>query len=453
MPSNKKISEVYVAAPFTTWVGSEVLIGEKAGVNGAGLASTLAAYVISYDAEIAALAGLTSAADKIPYFTGSGTAGLLTRDTDGTLAANSDTSIATQKAVKIYVDARASGTNTGDQLVFKTISVSGQSDVVADSTTDTLTLAAGTNVTITTNASTDTVTISASGGGGGGASPTGTAGRLTLTTGVPVSTSDVTGATTLYFTPYNGNQIQLWDGSAWTTYTFVETSLALGTLTSGKNYDVFAYQSSGTLTLEMLVWTSDTARATAVTIQDGRYCKSGDKTRLYLGTFRTTSTTTTEDSAGGTTTQVGGKRFLWNYYNRTPRPMLVKDTTASWSYTTGTIRQGNAAAGNKVEYVVGIAEDMIESTLHGMILAKSNSARAASIGIGLDSTTAYSGFGAAMYNVGTANYQWTSEAHYRYLPAIGYHYLAWCELGADGTSTFYGSSDGVQTGLLANIFC
>lgn len=51
------------------------------------------------------------------------------------------------------------GTNTGDQLTFKTISVSGQSDVVADTTTDTLTLVAGTGMTITTNASTDTVTL------------------------------------------------------------------------------------------------------------------------------------------------------------------------------------------------------------------------------------------------------------------------------------------------------
>lgn len=57
-----------------------------------------------------------------------------------------------------------SGTNTGDQLVFKTIAVSGQSDVVADSATDTLTLAAGNNITLTTDAGTDTVTIAASGG-------------------------------------------------------------------------------------------------------------------------------------------------------------------------------------------------------------------------------------------------------------------------------------------------
>lgn len=59
----------------------------------------------------------------------------------------------------------SSGTNTGDQNLFQTISVSGQSDVVADSTTDTLTLAAGSGVTITTDATTDTITIAASGSG------------------------------------------------------------------------------------------------------------------------------------------------------------------------------------------------------------------------------------------------------------------------------------------------
>jgi len=44
---------------------------------------------------------------------------------------------------------------------FNTIAVSGQSNIVADSGSDTLTFAAGSNVTITTNASTDTLTIAA----------------------------------------------------------------------------------------------------------------------------------------------------------------------------------------------------------------------------------------------------------------------------------------------------
>ncbi len=48
---------------------------------------------------------------------------------------------------------------------FATIAVAGQSSVVADSSTDTLTLVAGSNITITTDASTDTITIAAAGGG------------------------------------------------------------------------------------------------------------------------------------------------------------------------------------------------------------------------------------------------------------------------------------------------
>lgn len=55
----------------------------------------------------------------------------------------------------------SSGTNTGDQNVFTTLAVSGQTNVVSDAASDTLTLVAGTNVTITTNAGTDTITLNA----------------------------------------------------------------------------------------------------------------------------------------------------------------------------------------------------------------------------------------------------------------------------------------------------
>ena len=53
---------------------------------------------------------------------------------------------------------------------FKTISIAGESDVVADSATDTLTLEAGANITLTTDASTDKVTIASTASGGGGGS-------------------------------------------------------------------------------------------------------------------------------------------------------------------------------------------------------------------------------------------------------------------------------------------
>jgi hypothetical protein len=54
--------------------------------------------------------------------------------------------------------ASASG-GGGASDAFKTISVAGQDDIVADLSTDTLTLSAGANITLITNASTDTLTI------------------------------------------------------------------------------------------------------------------------------------------------------------------------------------------------------------------------------------------------------------------------------------------------------
>jgi len=98
--------------------------------------------------------------------------GLSVEDTDGShylfikpgsnLTANRTLTVTTGDASRTLTlsgDTTLSGTNSGDQNLFSTIAVSGQSDVVADSTTDTLTLAAGEGTVIETNASTDTITF------------------------------------------------------------------------------------------------------------------------------------------------------------------------------------------------------------------------------------------------------------------------------------------------------
>lgn len=63
-------------------------------------------------------------------------------------------------------NATVSGTNTGDQNLFSSVVVSGQTTVTPASTTQALTLVAGTNVTITTDNTAKSITINASGGSG-----------------------------------------------------------------------------------------------------------------------------------------------------------------------------------------------------------------------------------------------------------------------------------------------
>lgn len=260
-------------------------------------------------------------------------------------------------------------------------------------------------------------------------------GRLTLTTGVPLPSADVTAATTIYWAPYKGNRLGLYNGStAWTVLPFSQLSLALGTLTNGLPYDVFAYNNSGAVGLRAPVaWTNGTTRATALVVQDGVLVKSGATTDRYLGTFYTTSTTTTEDSVL--------KRFVWNYYHRVRRPLRVTDTTDSWNYSLTTMRQANASTANQVAVIVGWAEAVI--SLHLVVRASNSGTVAvnAAVAIGEDSTTtAATGCLMVPGMAGhVANFAVVSVARLDKQPVVGLHFYAWLEYAtANGTTSWYG---------------
>ena len=74
-----------------------------------------------------------------------------------TLIEGSNIILTTDDAAKTVTISASAGASTNS---FNTISVGGQDDVVAETTTDTLTLSAGSGISITTNASTDTINIS-----------------------------------------------------------------------------------------------------------------------------------------------------------------------------------------------------------------------------------------------------------------------------------------------------
>lgn len=282
-------------------------------------------------------------------------------------------------------------------------------------------------------------------------------GRLTTESGVPISTSDRTAQSTLYWTPYLSKNLALFDGTRWILYQLNELSLALSGLTSGKNYDAFVDNNSGTPALQLgPAWTNDTTRATGLTTQDGIKVLSGTLTSRWVGTIRTTGTTTTEDSGGGSTTQVGGKRYVWNAFNQVPRPLRLIDTADSWSYTTGTWRVWNGATSplNAVEYVVGDAAVLIDAELYGGAFLQSNSARGPKIGIGVDSTSSPSGIRGGAYG-GDTGFGQTHVMTSRYLnyPGLGYHVLNALEYGGDGSCTFVGdnAAAGEQTGMIVSL--
>lgn len=252
--------------------------------------------------------------------------------------------------------------------------------------------------------------------------------RLSLTSGVPVTTSDVTGATVIYAVPTTGNTISLYNGTLWVNRSSAQFSLSLGTLVSGRPYDVFCYDNAGTPTLEFTAWTNDSTRATALAYQDGILVKSGSLTRRYLGSFYTTSTTATEDS--------NTKRYLWNYYNRQNRALIRRESTASWTYTTSTVRQANGSALNQFDVMVGVNDSAINLALNVSCATSGDSN--VIVGFGIDSTSSI--------NIGQggrdrANSRTTSlSATANFYLDAGRHYIAWLETSsALGTTTWYGA--------------
>ena len=87
-------------------------------------------------------------------------------------------------------------------------------------------------------------------------------GRLSLSSGTPVTSSDATSAGTVYLTPYSGDLVELYvAGRGWRPFELSEVSVSLSGVVTGKNVDLFLYHDGSSLALEKAVWTSDSVRA------------------------------------------------------------------------------------------------------------------------------------------------------------------------------------------------
>jgi len=193
------------------------------------------------------------------------------------------------------------------------------------------------------------------------------------------------------------------------------------------------------------LWTSDTVRADAIErpsgagfyvnqsgIDVGRSSGTGMRRGIYVGTVRTTGT-------HGESEMSATKMYLWNYFNRSAHKFKVVDTTDTWNYTTQTWRQANNATGNKVEFIVGVNEDLVSFRVLS-VASNSTTSVYLAVGVGIDSTSANSSdlFGNRLSGGGGLN---RVEADYAGFPGIGYHYAAWLEISqTGGTTVWYGDN-------------
>jgi hypothetical protein len=321
-------------------------------------------------------------------------------------------------------------------------------------------------------------------------------GRLTLTTATPVTTADVTGAATVYYTPYLHDMLELYDGFAWRPASFAELSLAassvatsFGTKTgnttngsatvSSMSNTTSLYEGmpvtgtgivAGTTILSVdsssQVTLSANANATNSTVTLTFYHANYDIFALLssgaaaLASLAWTDNTTRATAltyldgrlvkSGDTgklylgTVRLSGsaaaedsvsRRYVWNMYNRVPRHLYVTEATDTWTYTTDAWRAANGSGANSVRLVLGLDEGMVRAQV-AVNAFNSPTGAIASPGVGVDSTTANS----AQVRMGHAPSVYTAlVCSYRGWPGVGYHRVYWLERSqAAGTTTWNG---------------
>jgi len=214
---------------------------------------------------------------------------------------------------------------------FKNILVSGQSNIVADSATDSLTFSAGSNITLTTNASTDTITIAASGG------------EVTVQ---EEGSSLSTAATTLNFV---GAGVTATGSGATKTITVPQQDLFKTIAVSGQG-DVVADSATDTLTLAAgsgISLTTDASTDTVTITNSGSSSAASDtlKRFVYTTSSSTTAFTGSDDNSQTLSYTIGAVQVYLN-------GVLQKLTTDYAETNSSTITFVNAVpSGNVVEIV------------------------------------------------------------------------------------------------------
>lgn len=293
-------------------------------------------------------------------------------------------------------------------------------------------------------------------------------GRLTVSSGTPVVTSNVSGATTIYYVPYNGRAITIYNGTNDINYDIGVSgiNIALGSNWAANSaFDVFVYNNSGSPALCTVAWTNTTTRATALDLATRGYytnsgtpaCRTGNASTItlsanqgtYLGSFYTNGSTGQVDyvlsgsGSGGAAVNLG----LWNYYNRVLTAASVTDNGVSYTYNSTTIREARGSSNNQVNFMIGVVESGVNSINNISVTSGSGSGSVGNFGLGLNSTTLFTPIFTACQAVGSTAFgcSWSLAGYLT--PSVGKNYIAALEqAGSTFTVTNFGGT--VALGLM-----
>jgi len=288
-------------------------------------------------------------------------------------------------------------------------------------------------------------------------------GRLTLSSNTPVMTADVTAASTVYYTPYNGPYVPVYNGTIWVMQAFTQLSLALdsssghtGYQQSGKLFDLFVFLNSGTLALGTgPAWSSSTVRGTGAGTtelqrKNNVYTNANsialkvDTTAsqvtisvnqaTYVGTMYATANGQTgialkpAAAAGGTNNILG----LWNAYNQTLIHAISSDNTSSWTWNSSTPHAMNASTSNRISWTDGLQTSFIKAFAANTPDFNGNTF--IQVGTALNATNSI-GLNPGSLNTGVTICK--IQGSDTYYPQLGFNFIQATELVGSGTATFF----------------
>jgi hypothetical protein len=316
-----------------------------------------------------------------------------------------------------------------------------------------------------------------SGGGGGGTTsslipPQGYMNLVGQATGDVIQTADVIGTTTIFYSPFVGSVIPIWNGATFVNTTFSELTMTLTAAGSPSNtiQDACVFSNNGTPTLVLgPSWTTVTAGSG----NRGTGAGTAQLTRLngiwvnavqITGYNGLTSTSipanqctyvgsVSIDSAAGQVTahrSYGQSRKfgVWNAYNRQPIYLKAGDSSASWSVGGGT-RAANGNVNNSLTVFQGLTEETMQFTAYEKMSGTQTSGGTlgGQVGIGFNSTSATSGQSiAAQMNI-AANWSqvFGPQASYFTLPALGTNVITLLEASGGGLTANGGEVNNAVT--------